>query len=185
MFENDYTIYGKHASYLKFLAKKNSQATEDGGFTTAAIFKRYIDVYMNAALWGITYNKQAISDRSSDDRAHILASAFATERDNCVFIYRLVMLLDKSVSIDDQERINRAFRYDTDKDKKEAFEENMKVFNSYVRGGLELMYEKFTTGCSSRDDYFARAYEVLNEELKKQNASINDISPKNIIEEFL
>ena len=25
MFENDYTINGKHATYLKFLAKKNSR----------------------------------------------------------------------------------------------------------------------------------------------------------------
>ena len=54
MFENDYNITGKHASYLKFLAAKNSGAkgADDSSPTSARIFERYIDVYMNAAIWG-------------------------------------------------------------------------------------------------------------------------------------
>ena len=54
MFENDYTINGKHATYLKFLAAKNSGAkdADEAAPTAARIFERYIDVYMNAAIWG-------------------------------------------------------------------------------------------------------------------------------------
>lgn len=53
MFENDYTINGKHATYLKFLAKKNSRDDQSPDNPTAArLFERYIDVYMNAAVLG-------------------------------------------------------------------------------------------------------------------------------------
>ena len=37
----------------------------------------------------------------------------------------------------------------------------MELFNDYVRGGIELMYEQFTDGCSTRDDYLNKTYEVL------------------------
>ena len=46
-------------------------------------------------------------------------------------------------------------------DKKAEFEANMDLFHSYVRGGIEEMYEQFTDGCSTRDDYMNKLYEVL------------------------
>ena len=73
----------------------------------------------------------------------------------------MVMLLDKTTELDPEERVNRAFRYDTQADKADAFKENMELFNDYVRGGIELMYEQFTDGCSTRDDYLNKTYEVL------------------------
>ena len=93
MFENDYNITGKHASYLKFLAAKNSGAkgADDSSPTSARIFERYIDVYMNAAIWGLLYERTAPRDTTSDDRARIYADAYATERENCVFLYRMVI----------------------------------------------------------------------------------------------
>ena len=88
MFENDYNITGKHATYLKFLAAKNSGAkgADDSSPTSAKIFERYIDVYMNAAIWGLLYERTAPRDTASDDRARIYADAYATERENCVFL---------------------------------------------------------------------------------------------------
>ena len=161
MFENDYTITGKHATYLKFLAVKNSKEDPDSTTTSAKLFERYSDVYMNAAVWGLLYSRTAKRDTASDDRARVYADAFANERENCVFLYRMVMLLDKTTDLDPEERVNRAFRYDTQADKAEAFKENMELFNDYVRGGIELMYEQFTDGCSTRDDYLNKTYEVL------------------------
>lgn len=135
MFENDYTITGKHATYLKYMAAKNAKDDENAATSSAKLFERYIDVYMNAAIWGLLYSRTAPKDNSSDDRARIYADAFANERDNCVFLYRMVMLLDKSVDIESEERINRAFRYDTQPEKAEAFRLNMDLFHDYVRGG--------------------------------------------------
>ena len=63
MFENDYTINGKHATYLKFLAKKNARDDQSPDNPTAArLFERYIDVYMNAAVFGLLYNRTAKRD---------------------------------------------------------------------------------------------------------------------------
>lgn len=161
MFENDYTITGKHATYLKYMAAKNAKDDENAATSSAKLFERYIDVYMNAAIWGLLYSRTAPKDNSSDDRARIYADAFANERDNCVFLYRMVMLLDKSVDIESEERINRAFRYDTQPEKAEAFRLNMDLFHDYVRGGIELMYEQFTDGCSTREDYLNKVFEIM------------------------
>ena len=122
MFENDYTINGKHATYLKFLAKKNARDDQSPDNPTAArLFERYIDVYMNAAVFGLLYNRTAKRDNSSDDRARVYADAFANERENCIFLYRMVMLLDKTIELSPEERVDRAFRYDTLPEKAEEF----------------------------------------------------------------
>lgn len=160
MFENDVTLNGKHATYLKFLAVKNSKE-DKAGASSAGIFERYIDVYMNAAVWGLLYQRKADKDGESSDRARIYADAFAKERKNCVFLYRLVMLLDDTTQISDEERINKAFRYDTQSDKKDELEKNLELFNSYVRGGIELLYEQFTDGCTTKDDYIDKTFEIM------------------------
>ena len=162
MFENDYTINGKHATYLKFLAKKNSREDSSPDNPSAArLFERYIDVYMNAAVFGLLYNRTAKRDASSEDRARVYADAFANERDNCTFLYRMVMLLDKGTKLTPEERVDRAFRYDTQPEKAEEFRLNMELFHDYVRGGIEVMYEQFTDGCQTPDDYISKTYDVM------------------------
>lgn len=162
MFDRDFTLTGKHATYLKFLAVKNSKEDEAEAITNSAkLLERYIDVYMNAVVWGILYSKRASRDTSSKDRARIYADAYAAEHANCEFLYRMVMLLDESVDLTADERIDRAFRYDADEKKKEEFQQCMDLFHDYVRGGLELMYEQFTDGCITRLDYMERVYEVM------------------------
>lgn len=162
MFENDYTINGKHATYLKFLAKKNSREDSSPDNPSAArLFERYIDVYMNAAVFGLLYNRTAKRDTSSEDRARVYADAFANERDNCTFLYRMVMLLDKGTELTLEGRVDRAFRYDTQPAKVEEFRQNMELFHDYVRGGIEVMYEQFTDRCQTTDDYISKTYEVM------------------------
>lgn len=173
MFERDYLITGKHANYIKFLAVKNSQDTYDSDTVNSArIFERYIDVYMNGAIWGVLYSRRATKDTSVDSNARIYADAFAKERETCVFLYRLVMLLDTSEELTSDERIDRAFRYDSQPENKEKFEQCMELFNSYVRGGIEVMYERFTDGCTTKEDYFDKTFEVL-ENFKKDIEGIS------------
>lgn len=162
MFENDYAFYGKHASYIKFLSKKDKEDRDDDTdlVVRADIFERYIDVYMNAAIWGLLYGRTAKRDKGTD-RARIYADTFSRERDNCVFLYRMVMLLDKTENVSADEKVERAFRYDAEPDKKELFKNNMELFHDYIRGGIEIMYERFTDGCITRDDYLNKTYEVL------------------------
>ncbi len=163
LFETDYTINGKHATRLKFLAKKNARDDPEPDNPNAAkIFERYIDVYMNAAVWGIRYRRKAKTEPSGD-RARIYADAFIRERENCIFLYRLVMLLDDSENLTQTERIDRAFRCDTLPDKNDDLKKNLELFHDYVRGGIDLMFEKFTDGCQSREDYLEKTFALMTE----------------------
>ena len=65
MFEHDYTITGKHATYLKYLAQDTKNKDKP------YIFDRYIDVYMNAVVFGLLYGRVAKKDNESKDRARI------------------------------------------------------------------------------------------------------------------
>lgn len=160
MFEKDYTINGIHATHLKYLVND------------AKVFERYIDVYMNAAIIGFLHGRLEEKDNSSQDRARIYADAFATERLKCDFIYRLIMLLDETEELSDEQRLDRAFRDDTLKEsenKKTTHVRNMELFNSYVLGGILELYEQFADGATSRDDYINRIYDVtvkFNEEIE-------------------
>lgn len=153
MFENDYTINGKHATYLKYLVND------------AKIFVRYIDVYMNAAVVGFLYGRIEPKDNSSQDRARIYADAFATEKRQCDFIYRLIMLLHEDKDLSQTERIDRAFRNDTQlstEEGKAKYTTNMLLFHSYVFGGIEVLYEQLTVGATNREDYVNRIYDITS-----------------------
>ena len=147
MFDTDYDLSGKHASIVKFFVND------------AKMFPLYIDVYKCGAIFGLLYDRHADKDNTVKDRANILASAFNNHRSDCVFLYRLTMLLERSTNATTEERVDRAFRDDADEEHPEKLKANMDLFNAYVRGGLEVMHEQFLDGCSSEEDYMRRTYE--------------------------
>lgn len=159
MFDSDYTINGQHATYIKYLVND------------AKAFKRYIDVYMAGAALGSLYQRRS-KPITSSDRARIYSDAFNTERDTCNQLFRTVILNDTSRQWSTEEKINICFRYRdkmdnhaispvTEKEVK-AMEEAIAVFNSYVFGGIELLYESFssdaTLGIDETVDY---AYKTI------------------------
>lgn len=148
MFENDYTINGKHATYLKDL--------KDNG-----VFERYIDVYMVSVVIGFLNGRRSFKDSTSQDRARIYADAFATERLKCVFLFRLIMLLDDSRNLSDMEKIDNSFRFDAG-DNRDINTKNLDLFNSYSLGGIEILYENLLAGGINKDDYIDKAYEYVN-----------------------
>lgn len=158
MFDNDIKITGKHARYLKFLAKKSTELKKDA--KSAEIFKRYIDVYMAGIIVGDVKNRKSDIDNSIDDSANILASAVIGEQDRLKFLYRLVLLTDNPSSTSVEDRIDNAFRYDGDAAK---LKEGMAILNSYARGGIEWLYEKFNDGVTTQEDYYRIVYELTKE----------------------
>lgn len=155
MFDKEYDILGKHAHYVRHLAR-------DVKINGQSLFERYLDVYLNGAVFGLLYNRTASRD-TSPEQANIPASAFNTSRSDCIFLYRLVMLLEQSTNATPDERIDRAFRHDADKTKKEQLEGNMALFHSYVLGGIEVLYEKYTDGCTTQEDYMERIYTLMRD----------------------
>lgn len=148
MFERDYELKGKHAAYTKYLRD------------TAKVFVRFIDVYMIAAIIGFLHGRKAERDMSTNDTAMISASVFIRERDKCEFIYRLIMLMDTTTGLTIEQCVDRAFKDDTNE---EAVKQNLLLFNAYVLGGIELLYERFSSGCTTNDDYINAAYSYVND----------------------
>lgn len=159
MFESDYTIYGKHATYIKYLVND------------AKAFKRYIDVYMAGAAMGALYEKRA-KQTDSDDRARIYADAFNTEHIKCGELFRTIILADTSKSWSAEERVNICFRYRDKLDENavppvsqeevDIMKEALILFNEYVLGGIELLYDRFSSNAViDIDDTVDYAYRTL------------------------
>ena len=95
-------------------------------------FKRFLDVYLIAPIIGKLYNRKAEADNSIADDAN-----------------------DEEL----EERCNRAFRYDKNMDKRQYGD---KIFNEYVLGGIEFLYEKLIGESTSTDELIENVYTLVD-----------------------
>lgn len=158
MFEGDYTINGIHATYVKYLVNE------------AKAFERYIDVYMAGATIGVLNNRR-VKQGGTTDRARIYSDAFHTEHIKCNELFKIVILNDTSKSWSDEERVNICFKYRDKMDEMaippvseyevRTMKEALNLFNEYVMGGIEILYENFssnaTVGIDNVVDYAYKA----------------------------
>ncbi len=152
MFTTDIFVRGKHATYLKYLSKKTEK--NDRKEKVAGVFERAIDVYMTAPIIGLVYGLRREEFEPNSDTVKIFTETVNREQLNLVSIYRTVLLVDNSRGLTADEKIEQAFKTpDTP--------ENMKIFNAYLRGGIEWLYEQITTGAVTRDEYLAKIYEIV------------------------
>ena len=179
MFEGDYTVYGKHATYIKYLAGNEKP------------FNYYIDVYMTGAVFGILNNKRAKNtSTTSADRARIYADAFNSQvRLKCSELFKLAILNDTSKSWSEEEKINICFKY-RDKIDENAIppiseneinimKEALDLFNEYAMGGIELLYENFLNDAIvGIDDTVDYAYQAMLEQksLIESRQPITDVN---------
>lgn len=175
MFESDYTIYGKHATYIKYLVND------------AKAFKRYIDVYMAGAALGALYERRA-EQNDSTDRARIYSDAFNTEHVKCSELFRTVVLADTTKPWTPEERANICFRYRDKLDENAVppvsqeevatMKEALALFNAYVLGGIEILYDSFSSSASvNLDETVDYAYKAIFDQhslIESRNDSTDD-----------
>ena len=157
IFNNDYELKGKHASYIRFLSATTKRL--DKTAKAAGIINTAVDIYVITPLIGLVYNKKAAEDNASNDTYSILASQIITHQANLEFVYRLVMLADNSTGLSSDDKIDRAFRQD---EQPEKLAENLELFHKYMRGGLEWLYEQFTDGATTKEDYLEKVHDVVS-----------------------
>lgn len=157
IFNNDYELKGKHASYIRFLSATTKRL--DKTAKAAGIINTAVDIYVITPLIGLVYNKKATEDNASNDTYSILASQIITHQANLEFVYRLVMLADNSTGLSSDDKIDRAFRQD---EQPEKLAENLELFHKYMRGGLEWLYEQFTDGATTKEDYLEKVHDVVS-----------------------
>jgi len=134
MFNSDYIIRGEYGEHGKFLCK------EEG----VNIFRRNLDLLMVAPLVGVCtgrFVKQTdISPESKEKTFQVLLGQIDNERRNLVIIYRLVMLANPYSSASNEDKVDQALRFDSVPDSRNP---NMEIFDGYVKGGIEYLYECF------------------------------------------
>mgnify|MGYP007129080805 CR=1 FL=1 len=118
----------------------------------AKIFDRNVDVYANAPLVGFLYGRTAELDDTRNPESN--------------------QVYNQAYEPDENSRINKAFRHMGEDPADEA------RFDSYVRGGVDVLYEKLIEGVSSPDEYVMRLYDFVEEFQEKFN---DDISSEDIL----
>ena len=150
MFDKEYSFRGNHAEKVIKLTTAFDNKNK--------LFNRNLDVYLIAPLVGFLYNRTADLDRSSES-TKIFPEQLINESHNLLFTYRLILLLDKKHEPVFEERINKAFR-DYGSDKAASDEDH---YETYVRGGVDVLYEKLLGSIASEEDYLKNLYDFLEE----------------------
>ena len=162
MFDKEYTFRGSHGDKVKRLTavfdKQNNK-----------LFDYNYRVYMLAPIVGFLYGVTADQDKSSDDDTKIFAGQFNNIRDDLMFNYRLIMLLDKKQEPDFEKRIDKAFRY---YGSEKAKDDELR-YEAFVRGGVDKIYEKIMEGAQGPEDYLRNLYNFMEEIEERYNRMIS------------
>jgi hypothetical protein len=153
LFQKEYSFRGGHAEHVQALTSKF-------GSRNSQLFNRNLDVYMIAPLVGFCYQRRGNPDLTPNgETTKIFPEQLIKESQTLWFIYRLILLLDKKHERDFETRVHKAFR---NYGKPEAEEDEM-LFDSYVLGGVELLYEKLLENGHSEEDYINNLYDFLSD----------------------
>lgn len=147
MFDKEYSFTGKHAEYVKDLKEK------------AQLFDRNLDVYILAPIIGFLYGRIGTKD-SGETTTKIFGDQLRGEQLKLKFNYRLLMILDDSDDLSEEEKIDRVFR---DSGDEEILRKNMELYNSYVLGGLEYLHEKVYKEGLKREEYINRLADFIED----------------------
>lgn len=157
MFDKQYRFSGIHAEKVKRLAGVFD------GISNAQLFKRNVDIYASAPLVGFLYGRRAEVDRTKNPETgevynqNVMGDRVMMSGLELMFNFQLIMLLDRDYEPDEEKRIDKAFRHPGQDTADEA------RFDEYVRGGVDVLYEKLIEGAREPEDFVNRLYDFIDE----------------------
>lgn len=163
IFSGDYQFKGKHAERV-------SRLTADIGKSTKSLFNRNLDVYILAPIIGFLYNRTAELDTNGKP-TNVLYDAMSKELNTLWFNYRLIMLLDKKYEPEFDNRVDKAFRY---YGKEQALPDEER-YESFVRGGVDVLFEKLIEPSNTEEDYLNNLYDFMEEFEERYGQSTDEI----------
>ena len=156
-----YHFRGKHGSRISQLTSIFDSASQ------SKMFERILDIHSIAPLVGYLYGRREEIDNDDDFEGERQSRATDSEEETLIFSYRLIMLLDFEYEPDPQKRIENAFNLSGDTS------EGRKLFNQYLRGGIDVLYEKLIEGKSDPDSYVERLCDFLKDLQDRYNHKVN------------
>ncbi len=160
MFDKEYSFKGNHANKVNELTKEFDNSGN-------RLFARNLDVYILAPIVGFLYQRMADVDSTSDIKpTKIFGDILMKNADQLKFNFRLIMLLDKKYESDSEKRIEKAFKGNNSVEDEQRYEQ-------YVRGGVDVLYEKLMDGVNNANDYVTRLYDFLEEFDDRYNQTID------------
>lgn len=119
-------------------------------------FEKLIDLYATAAIIGFRKGSRLPDDRMSDDKRTIPLDVIAKGHYNRLYtIMQVILLLDDSRKMDPKDRARMAF--DARNKSEREYTENMELFHSYARGGIEYLHDVLVRRPINPDDEFSDA----------------------------
>lgn len=160
VFDKEYAFKGVHAD-------KVNELTKDFDNSGNRLFVRNLDVYILAPIVGFLYQRMADVDTTPDIKpTKIFGDILMKNADQLMFNFRLIMLLDKKYEPNSEKRIEKAFKGNNSAEDELRYEQ-------YVRGGVDVLYEKLMEGVNNTNDYVIRLYDFLEEFDERYNQTID------------
>lgn len=142
-FKSEYKFRGKHAKMVGELCYLNDYEH--------TYFKRLVDIIPIAAIIGFRINRKAAEDYSPIEPKTVFLQQMLNVKEDLDFILQMMILLENASELPAEETVKRAFR---GAETKEEFGRYQDMFDSYVRGGVEELYERLVIRKADSDDPF-------------------------------
>lgn len=135
---------GKHRDYVDKLWTQ--------GKIQESYFKRLVDLYAVAAIVGLKAKRRSPEERDDSDLKRTIQMKQLNENyQTLTTIMRMILIMDESRNMSFEEKLESAFRIPEDE---EIYKNNMELFNSYARGGIEYLYEKLVLRVPDIDENY-------------------------------
>jgi hypothetical protein len=136
---------GKHREYIDKLWVQNK--------IDESYVKRLVDLYAIAAVVGLRTGRTSPEVGDGTDIKRTVQMKQLTENYQTLSnIMRLVLLFDDSRGLNVEQRMESAFVIP---ESEEVYRANMELFNSYARGGIEVLYEQLILRQVDIDDDYS------------------------------
>ncbi len=142
---------GKHRDYVDKLWTQ--------GKIQESYFRRLVDLYAIAAIVGLKAKKRSLEERDDSDIKRTVQMKQLNENIQTLLpIMRMILIMDDSRGLSFEEKLENAFLIPEDE---ETYRDNMELFNSYARGGIEYLYEHLVLRVPDVDEDFTD-YRIAN-----------------------
>jgi hypothetical protein len=169
LFEKEYSFRGVHAERVIKLT------AQFGEKSTLKLFASNVNVYTISPIVGFLYQRTPELDKTTNGEVtKIFPNELSNHLIDLKYSYQLIMLLDKKNESSFDERLNKAFRYYGNGSEQTLADEQL--FEQYVRGGVDVLYEKLIENAINPEDYIKNLYDFMEEFNDRYNSVVTNDS---------